>query len=62
MLYSVHSVQIYIYFLTAVEKAGVVSEAQGLDMKNNWEKWIKRKKNQCFDKFVKCFLKDQPQI
>lgn len=35
MLYSVHSVQIYIYFLTAVEKAGVVSEAQGLDMKNN---------------------------
>lgn len=30
MLYSVYPVPIYMYLLTVVEKAGVVSEAQGL--------------------------------
>lgn len=55
MLPIVHSVQIYRYLLIAVEKAGVVSEAQELGMKNNWEKWVERKKNGCFDNLCQMF-------
>lgn len=35
MLYRVCSVQICMYLLTAVEKAGVKGEAHGLHMKND---------------------------
>lgn len=55
MLYRVHLVQIYMYLLIAVEKTGAVSEAQGLGMKNNWEKWVERKKNWCFDNLCQMF-------
>lgn len=32
-----------------------MSEAQELGMKNNWEKWVERKKNRCFDNLCQMF-------
>ena len=61
MLHTVCSVQIYRHLLSVVEEAVVVSGAQGLGMKNNWEKWVERGTDVLII-FVKCFLQDQPQI
>lgn len=55
MLYCVCSVQICMYLLIAVEKAGVKGEAHGLDKKNDWDKWVERKKNWCFGNLCQMF-------
>lgn len=56
MLQSFYSVHIYTYLLTVVEKAGVVSEAQGLIWKVMEKKWVEKKKNRCFDNLCQMFF------
>lgn len=62
MLCSVHSVHIYVHFLIAVEKVGVVSQSQGLGKKIIEKNEENERKIDVWIIFVKCFLKDQPQI
>lgn len=39
------------YLFIVVEKVGVKGEVYGLYMKNDWDKWVERKKNWCFGNF-----------